>query len=62
MPRHALLAAAVHYTTWAEASGEELENTRESREAVQIIVARGAPPRCCACAQDTRTRSTERAR
>ena len=36
---------SVHYTTWAEATGEELDNTRESREPAQIIVSRGAPPR-----------------
>ena len=47
----ARVAAAVHYTTWAEASGEEVENTRESREAVQIIVAHGAPLRCAASAR-----------
>jgi hypothetical protein len=57
----------VHYTTWAEATGEELENTRESREAAQIIVAQGAlslarsqrsaDPRALACSRADAARS-----
>jgi tetratricopeptide (TPR) repeat protein len=32
----------VHYTAWAAATGEEVDNTRDAREPAQIIVSKGA--------------------
>ena len=47
MPR--AVRCAVHYTAWAAATGEEVDNTRDAREPAQIIVSKGAS---CAAQSD----------
>ena len=42
---HCCLAGPVHYQAWAAETQEEVENTREDKDPVQIIVAQGTRPK-----------------